>query len=401
VLTPAPVHAAPSRAAWVNVAGYVRAAGGQVLTDAGAYWIVTRDRAWLLYPPAESPVTIDDPGSVKLVHEQLYATRALLTTLLPPPASEGAAAPGSGPAGEAGRGGSAAAKGPVATATVPAHHQAADGGGPASGHAVPPPGAALVAATAAVAAAGGQVLSGNGQWWVLAGGHAWLLYPPSQSPVTIDQPETVAVRGGQLYISRALLAQLLPASGPGAATVAAAVYTAAPPAATPFGRVPSALLTVPPPPPESVAPASGFLQRVLAAVARWDPLVRLVATPAVPAALIRAVMAQESGGQRAVVSAAGAVGLMQIMPSLGVATSQLVNPAVNLWVGSRLLNQLARRYGLTAACWSGGGLLRSCRPRLDLVLAAYNAGPAAAPAWRQIPEVVRYVRDVEAVLAAE
>ena len=81
----------------------------------------------------------------------------------------------------------------------------------------------------------------------------------------------------------------------------------------------------------------------------------------VDSSLIAAVMMQESGGQPEVISASGAVGLMQVMPSDGVAssfmcangpcfaarpsTSELLDPAFNLDYGARMIAGLIQKYG--------------------------------------------------------
>lgn len=99
--------------------------------------------------------------------------------------------------------------------------------------------------------------------------------------------------------------------------------------------------------------------------------------------LVRAVVAQESGFDAKAVSAAGALGLMQLMPetakSLGVADP--LDPTQNVEAGTRLLRDLVDRYP----------------GRLDLALAAYNAGPAAVDKYGTVPpyaETQKYVRDV-------
>jgi hypothetical protein len=77
--------------------------------------------------------------------------------------------------------------------------------------------------------------------------------------------------------------------------------------------------------------------------------------------LVAAVMMQESGGQSDVISASGAVGLMQVMPSDGIAagfmcangpcfaarptTEQLLDPEFNIDYGVRMLAGLLERYG--------------------------------------------------------
>ena len=80
-------------------------------------------------------------------------------------------------------------------------------------------------------------------------------------------------------------------------------------------------------------------------------------------ALVHAIIAVESAYRPAAVSPKGAIGLMQLMPATaqrhGVADPARV--ADNLRAGTRHLRALLDRYGM----------------RLDLVLAAYNAGEGA------------------------
>lgn len=81
--------------------------------------------------------------------------------------------------------------------------------------------------------------------------------------------------------------------------------------------------------------------------------------------MLHSVIMGESSYRPAVVSAAGARGLMQIMPAtgagLGVAPARLFEPAANVDTGARLLR----------------GLWGRMHGRLDLVLAAYHAGEGA------------------------
>jgi len=109
--------------------------------------------------------------------------------------------------------------------------------------------------------------------------------------------------------------------------------------------------------------------------------------------LLQALIATESGFDPGAVSPRGAVGLMQIMPATaqryGVAAdrkgpiaSKLHDPRTNVRTGSRYLSDLIRRYP----------------GRLDLALAAYNAGEGAVlRAGNQIPnyrETQNYVKTV-------
>ncbi|UNK77968.1 lytic transglycosylase domain-containing protein [Sphingopyxis granuli] len=118
--------------------------------------------------------------------------------------------------------------------------------------------------------------------------------------------------------------------------------------------------------------------RKLAAAARypqpkWEPNGGWKVDPA----LVFAHTLQESRFQRAVVSPAGAYGLMQVLPGTArdvarwrgeaVATTDLRIPAVNMDFGQSYLQYLSRDA-------STGGLL----PK---VIAAYNAGPAPVARW--------------------
>lgn len=102
-----------------------------------------------------------------------------------------------------------------------------------------------------------------------------------------------------------------------------------------------------------------------------------------PTRLLDAVIAQESGFTPGSISRAGAMGIMQIMPgtarSLGLRNP--FDPIANMRAGARYLREQLDRFG-----------------RIDLALAAYNAGPerrslrhGRIPA---IPETQHYVRTI-------
>lgn len=102
-----------------------------------------------------------------------------------------------------------------------------------------------------------------------------------------------------------------------------------------------------------------------------------------PTNLLDAVIAQESGYKSWAVSSAGARGLMQIMPDTANLLG-LINPfdpLANMRAGARYLRQQLDRFG-----------------RVDLALAAYNAGPErrslAAGYVPAIPETRTYVRTI-------
>lgn len=100
--------------------------------------------------------------------------------------------------------------------------------------------------------------------------------------------------------------------------------------------------------------------------------------------LLAAIVAVESGFSPGAVSPRGAVGLMQILPSTGRAhgaDGDLLDPRVNVEVGSRYLR----------------GLLDLYDGDLELALAAYNAGPTAVSRHAGVPpfrETREYVRKV-------
>ena len=97
-------------------------------------------------------------------------------------------------------------------------------------------------------------------------------------------------------------------------------------------------------------------------------------------AIIAAIIEQESGGDAVVVSHAGAVGLMQLMPrtagGLGV---NPYDPAQNIDGGTRYFLYQYKAFG-----------------NIEQALAAYNAGPGNVRNGNYlfIPETQRYVANV-------
>ncbi len=112
--------------------------------------------------------------------------------------------------------------------------------------------------------------------------------------------------------------------------------------------------------------------------------------------LLAGIMRQESAFSPTIVSPAGAVGLMQVMPATGRQLARriglgpfqnafLERAEVNLHLGTRFLADLVERYDR----------------ELTLVLAAYNAGPTRANRWRNFVEAEDPLRFTERIPFAE
>lgn len=106
----------------------------------------------------------------------------------------------------------------------------------------------------------------------------------------------------------------------------------------------------------------------------------------VDATLLAAVARQESGFNPKAVSHAGAQGLMQLMPGTarGLGVANPFDPAQAVDGAARLLKAHLAEFG-----------------RVDLALAAYNAGPGAVKKYDGIPpyrETQNYVRSIMATL---
>ncbi|MCO5398263.1 lytic transglycosylase domain-containing protein [Ralstonia soli] len=124
---------------------------------------------------------------------------------------------------------------------------------------------------------------------------------------------------------------------------------------------------------------TGMRQRLVRAVLQHpnvptvEPLIRQAANKhGIDPALVKAVIAAESGFNPQAVSPKGAIGLMQVIPDTGArygvtgdarrtAAQKLADPKTNITTGVRYLSDLLRMF-------SGN---------LELVLAAYNAGEGA------------------------
>jgi hypothetical protein len=119
-------------------------------------------------------------------------------------------------------------------------------------------------------------------------------------------------------------------------------------------------------------------------VADWQSLARRAARQAgVPPNVFIRLVRQESGGNQGAVSPAGAIGRSQLMPDtargLGVDPR---DPAQNLLGGARYLRQQLDKFG-----------------RLDLALAAYNAGPGAVQKYGGVPPYAETRAYVQKILA--
>ncbi len=108
--------------------------------------------------------------------------------------------------------------------------------------------------------------------------------------------------------------------------------------------------------------------------------------------MMAAIIRQESAFKADIVSHAGAIGLMQVMPPTGAQLARahgpdgfsresLTRPEVNLHLGAAFFVEMSRRYD----------------HQLPLVLSAYNAGPTRATRWRRYPEAVDPLRFTERI----
>jgi hypothetical protein len=129
------------------------------------------------------------------------------------------------------------------------------------------------------------------------------------------------------------------------------------------------------------APVNAEFQKRAAA---FQPMLQAISQQhGVDARLVNAVVAQESGFNPQARSSAGAMGLMQLMPStaqsLGVQNA--ADPAQNLSGGIRYLKSLLTQFN----------------GNIPLALAAYNAGPGAVKHYNGVPpyaETKTYVRKI-------
>lgn len=238
---------------------------------------------------------------------------------------------------------------------------------------------------------------------------------PGQVPAAASRPPLQARRG------RARLALLPAAAGVGLLAAWAQWGAPQPLAATvagearptPTGAVQAGLAGGPNPGFAAVS-ASALRAALLAAPARTatraglppqggvgrmasGPLLGAATATGLPLALLAAVAQEESQGQARAVSPAGALGLMQLMPSTAAALGvrNAFDPAQNALGGARYLKQRLLAYGGGRPYCVTNPL--DCPATLRLALAAYNAGPGAVQRFHGVPpypETRRYVRAV-------
>ena len=113
----------------------------------------------------------------------------------------------------------------------------------------------------------------------------------------------------------------------------------------------------------------------------------------IPEALLRAIIKTESDYDPAVISSAGAQGLMQLMPDTArlMGVTDPFNPRQNIMGGARYLQVLARRF-----CKQVTSAGTVCTPDDKVkIVAAYHAGPGAAtprPATRPSANAMWVIR---------
>ena len=100
--------------------------------------------------------------------------------------------------------------------------------------------------------------------------------------------------------------------------------------------------------------------------------------------LIRGVIEQESAFHACAISAKGAKGLMQLMPSTieQFKVTDVFDPQQNIEAGATFLRQLLDKY----------------KGDLKLALAAYNAGPATVDKTGGIPDIKETQDYVERIM---
>jgi LysM repeat protein len=150
-------------------------------------------------------------------------------------------------------------------------------------------------------------------------------------------------------------------------------------AATATASVPVAKPAIPPQMAAVMLQRGGARRVVAEEAARFD----------VPVALALAVAWQESGWRQKVMSRAGAIGIMQLIPATGD------------WVGATMLGAPVDLYDLRSNARAGVRLLRHYLDRYggswDLALAAYYQGQTAVDRHGIYPVSVSYIASIRAL----
>jgi soluble lytic murein transglycosylase-like protein len=140
-----------------------------------------------------------------------------------------------------------------------------------------------------------------------------------------------------------------------------------------------------------------LISPILSAAARtelktkYDPMIqKIAARHAVNPSLVHSIIAAESDYDRFAVSKKGALGLMQLMPDTAAAygVRDVFNPEANIEGGVKFLRDMLEEFD----------------NKLDLALAAYNAGHKAVKKYDGVPpypETKKYVQEVKRNLRLE
>ena len=129
------------------------------------------------------------------------------------------------------------------------------------------------------------------------------------------------------------------------------------------------------------------LARAMLPPQQIDQLVHTnAAAQGVDPALVKAIIANESGFDANATSNAGAQGLMQLMPGTanGLGVTNAYDPAQNVWGGTKYIK----------------GLLDRFNGDTRLAVAAYNAGPGAVEKYDGVPPYAETQNYVQNVLAS-
>lgn len=158
----------------------------------------------------------------------------------------------------------------------------------------------------------------------------------------------------------------------------------APPASSFSDALASAMNTSDAPAQTAVAQESGSQVPAIVPPAQIERLVDANAgTWQVDPALVKAIIANESGFDANATSRTGAQGLMQLEPgtAAGLGVTNAYDPIQNVWAGTRYIR----------------GLLDRFHGDVQLAVAAYNAGPQAVEKYGGVPpyaETQSYVQNV-------